>query len=131
MENTQSLDYLYYCAFFEFFGCEWDKYRKTFHCTCKLNQHICFKGILTSKFGPKDMLVWKRGSAFVYTEDENLWISSRLMWFYGIRPPGRSPWTLKKYFAQLKAGNSLERTMPKFPKWLFINVYLHLKGDML
>ena len=39
----------------------------------KLNQH---KGILTSKFGFKNMLLWKRGSAFVFTEDENLWIPS-------------------------------------------------------
>ena len=43
----------------------------------KLNQHLYFKGVLTSKFGSKDMLLWKRGSAFVSTEDENLWIPSR------------------------------------------------------
>ena len=42
----------------------------------KLNQHIHFKGILTSKSGSKDMLLWKRSSAFVSTEDENLWINS-------------------------------------------------------
>ena len=34
----------------------------------KLNQH---KGILTSKFGSK-YVAWKRGSAFVSTEDEKL-----------------------------------------------------------
>ena len=44
----------------------------------KLNQH---KGNLTSKFGSKEMLHWKRDSAFVSTEDENLCIVSRLMWF--------------------------------------------------
>ena len=44
----------------------------------KLSQH---KGTLTSKFESKDMLLWKRGSAFVSTEDKNLWIPSRLMWF--------------------------------------------------
>ena len=48
----------------------------------KLNQH---KGILTSKFGSKDMLHWKTGSAFVSTEDENMWIPSRLVWFDGTR----------------------------------------------
>ena len=40
----------------------------------KLNQHICFKGILTSKFVSKNMLIWKRGSAFVSTEDRKLLI---------------------------------------------------------
>lgn len=52
----------------------------------KLNQHIYYKGIMTSKFGSKDMLLWKRGSSLVSTEDEDLWIASRLMWFHGIRP---------------------------------------------
>ena len=47
--------------------------------TAKLNQHIYF----TSKFEfeSKDTLLWKRGSAFVSTEDGNLQIPSRLMWF--------------------------------------------------
>ena len=39
------------------------------------------KGILTLKFESKDMLLWKRDSSFVSTEDENLWIASRLIWF--------------------------------------------------
>ena len=30
------------------------------------------KGILTLKYGSKDLLLWKRGSVFVSTEDENL-----------------------------------------------------------
>ena len=34
----------------------------------KLNQHRYFKGIMTLKFGSKDMLLWKRGSSFVSTE---------------------------------------------------------------
>ena len=38
----------------------------------KISPHICFKGILISKFGFKDTLLWKRGSAFVSTEDRNL-----------------------------------------------------------
>ena len=45
--------------------------------TAKLNQH---KGTLTSKFGSKNMLIWKRDPAFVSTEDEKLWIPSRLIW---------------------------------------------------
>ena len=40
--------------------------------TAMLNQHIYFKGFLTSKFESKDMLIWKRGSAFVSTEDKDL-----------------------------------------------------------
>ena len=54
----------------------------------KINQH---KGILTSKFESKDMLFWKRGSAFDSTEDEDLWIPSRLMLFDGTRSPEMSP----------------------------------------
>ena len=40
----------------------------------KLNQG---KGIFTLKFESKDMLLWKRASSFVFTEDENLWVASR------------------------------------------------------
>ena len=54
----------------------------------KLNQH---KGILSSKIGTKDMLLWKRGSAFVSTEDKNLWVPSRLLSFDGTSIPERSP----------------------------------------
>ena len=48
--------------------------------TAKLKQHTHFKGIMTSEIGTKDMLLWKRDSSFVSTEDENLWIASRLIW---------------------------------------------------
>ena len=34
-------------------------------------QHIYFKAILTSEFESKNMLLWKRGSSFISTEDEN------------------------------------------------------------
>ena len=55
----------------------------------KLNQHyFSYKGIMTSKFGCKDMLLWKRGS-LVSTVDENLWIASRPRWFDETRPPER------------------------------------------
>ena len=55
----------------------------------KINQHICSKGILIPKFESKDMLLWKRGSSFVFTEDENLWIASRPIWFNGSKPSER------------------------------------------
>ena len=35
-----------------------------------------FENTLTSKFGSKDMILWKRDSSFVFTEDETLWIAS-------------------------------------------------------
>ena len=53
----------------------------------KLNQHGYYKGIMTFKFGCKDMLLWKRDSSFVFTEDKNLWIASSPIWFHGTRPP--------------------------------------------
>ena len=57
----------------------------------KLNQHVYYKGILTSEFGSKDMVLWKRGSSFVFTEDENLWIASRPILFDRLCPPKRFP----------------------------------------
>ena len=57
----------------------------------KLNQHVYYKDILTSKFGSKDMMLWKRGSSFVFTEDETLWIASRPIWYDTPRLPERLP----------------------------------------
>ena len=37
--------------------------------TAKLNQHLYFKGVLTSKFRSKDILHWKRASVCVSTEE--------------------------------------------------------------
>ena len=45
-----------------------------------LKQPMYCKGILTAKFGSKDMWLWKRGSDFVSTEDEKLWFLSKLIW---------------------------------------------------
>ena len=59
--------------------------------TAKLNRQIYLKVILISNYGSKDMLLWKRGYTFVSTEDENLRIPSRLLWFYGPRSPERLP----------------------------------------
>ena len=79
MDYIQCLDYVYYCVFFQFL-------------TVKelSNQHICFKGIMSSEFGSKNWLLWKRGCSFVSTEDENLWNPSRTMWFDESRLPKRS-----------------------------------------
>ena len=82
MENTQNLDYVYYCVFFEFLTVkELSTERHFIVWDVKLYQHKYYKGIMTSKFGSKDTLLWKRGSSLVSTEDENLWIASRLVWF--------------------------------------------------
>ena len=40
--------------------------------SAKQNQYVYYKGILTSEFGSKGMLLWKRRSCFVSTESENL-----------------------------------------------------------
>ena len=37
-------------------------------------QHIYFENALTSKFKSKDMLLWRRGFAFVSTGNKGLWI---------------------------------------------------------
>ena len=55
----------------------------------KLNRHIYFKGILILKFISKDLLFWE-SSSFVSTEDENLWIASRLLWLHQPRPTENS-----------------------------------------
>ena len=55
----------------------------------KLIQPMYFKNIMALKFGTKDMLLCKRGSAFVFTEDGKLQIPSRLIWFDQGRPPKR------------------------------------------
>ena len=63
--------------------------RKFIILAAELNQYVYYKGILTSEFGFKDMVFWKRGFSFVSTEDKNLWIASRPIWFHGTRPPER------------------------------------------
>ena len=59
--------------------------------SAKLNQHICSKGIMTYKFQSKDMVLWKRCSSFVFTEDETLWIDSKPIWYDRSHPPEKSP----------------------------------------
>ena len=45
------------------------------------------KGILNLKYGPKDLMFWKRGSIFVSTENESLRIYLRFIWFESLRHP--------------------------------------------
>ena len=57
----------------------------------RLIQFIYFKNVLTPKFKHKGKLLGKRISSFVSTENEELRISSRLMWFDQARPPETAP----------------------------------------
>ena len=57
--------------------------------TAKINQDVYYKPILTSEFGSKDMILWKRDSSFVFTEDETLWIASIPIWYDRPHPPER------------------------------------------
>ena len=52
-----------------------------------LNLGTAKKGILNLKYGPKDLMFWKRGSVFVSTENESLRIYLRFIWFESPRPP--------------------------------------------
>ena len=87
--------------------------------TAKLNQHIYFKGILISKFKSKDLLLWKRDSSFVSTEDENLCFPSRLMWFDGPRPLKGHHEHPKIILPNKKQEAVLEGTIFKFPNIVY------------
>ena len=54
-------------------------------------RHFIVNPNMSSKFGSKGMLLWKRGSTLVSTEDTKLLIPYWLMWFNGPRPPKRFP----------------------------------------
>ena len=91
MESSQSLDSVYYvfssnCLTLKELSIE----RSFIVWAAQLNQHVYYKGIMTSKFGSKDMMLWKRGS-FVFTEDETLWIASRPIWHDRSHPPEKLP----------------------------------------
>ena len=84
MENSQSIWIMYIFVFsLNFLTAE----RHLFLGAAKLNQH---KGILTSKFASKDMLLWKRCSSFAAIEDKMLSIAFRLMWFDQGRHPEKA-----------------------------------------
>ena len=79
MENSQRLWILYIIVFsLNFLAVKELSIEKHFIAwAAKLNQHAYYKGIMTSGFGSKDMVLWKRGSSLVFTEDETLWTPSR------------------------------------------------------
>ena len=55
----------------------------------ELIQDRYFEISLTSEFGSKNMMLWKGGPSFVFTEDETLWIASIPIWYDRPRPPER------------------------------------------
>ena len=90
MENSQRVWIMYIVFSLKFLTVkELSTERHFIIWAAKLNLHICSKGILTSEFGSKDMMLWKRGSSFVFTEDETLWIASRPIWYDRPHPPER------------------------------------------
>ena len=77
MENSQRVWILYIVFSLNFLTVkELNTEKHSIVWSAKLNQHISSKDIMTSKFGSEDMVLWKRGSSFVFTEDETLWIAS-------------------------------------------------------
>ena len=52
----------------------------------KLDQNGYHKS-MSSEFRSKNMMLWKRVSSFVFTEDETLWIASIPIWYDGPHPP--------------------------------------------
>ena len=59
----------------------------------ELIQYRYFENTLASKLKSKGMLLWRRDSAFVSTENERLWIYSELrkIQYDQGRPPEKSP----------------------------------------
>ena len=73
---------------------------------------------MISKFGSKNMLLWKRGS-FVFT-DENLWIASRPIWFDGTRHPEKFMNTpTKKILRSINSRKQFVESMPIFPNIVY------------
>ena len=58
----------------------------------ELIQNKYFENTLASKLKPKGMLLWRRDFAFVFTENEKLWVHSELrkIQFDQGRPPEKS-----------------------------------------
>ena len=67
--------------------------RHLFINAAELTQDRYFENTLASKLKSKGMLLWRRDSAFVSTENERLWIYSELrkIIFDQGRPPEKSP----------------------------------------
>ena len=90
MENSQRVWILYIVFSLKFLTVkELSTERHLIIWAAKLNQNGYHKGTITSKFGSKDMMLWKRGSSFVFTEDETLWIASIPIWYNRPCPPER------------------------------------------
>ena len=47
----------------------------------ELIQDRYIENTLTSEFGSKNMMLWKGGPSFVFTEDETLWTASIPIWY--------------------------------------------------
>ena len=87
MENSQRVWIMYIVFSLKFLTVkELNTKRHFIVWAAMLIQHVCSKGIMTSKFGSKDMMLW-RGSSFVFTEDETLWIVSIPIWYDRPCPP--------------------------------------------
>ena len=93
MENTQRISILYAimlslnCLNAEEGATAVKRY--LFINAAELIQDRYFEKTLTSELGSKDMVLWKGGSSFVFTEDETLWIASIPIWYDRPCPPER------------------------------------------
>ena len=89
MENSQRVWIMYIVFSLKFLTVkELSTERHFIIWAAKLNQNGFHKGIMTSKFGSKNMMLW-RGSSFVFTENETLWIASIQIWYDRPPPPER------------------------------------------
>ena len=79
-----------------------------------LIQHIYFENALISKFESKDMLLWRRGFAFGFTENDRLWIQSVLtkIRFDQGRPPEKSS---KIKSLSIRDSKSSQKKPDKYP----------------
>ena len=90
MENSQRVLILYIVFSLKFLTMKELRTERHFIIwAAKLNQNGYHKGIMTSQFGSKNMILWKKGSSFVFTEDETLWIASIPIWYNRPRSPER------------------------------------------
>ena len=90
MENSQRVWIMYIMFSLKFLTVkELNTKRHFIVWAAMLIQHVYYKAILISEFGSKNMMLWKRGSSYVFTEDETLWIASIPIWYDRPRPPER------------------------------------------
>ena len=92
MENTQRILILYIMLSLNCLNAEEGATaakRYLFINAAELIQDRYFENILTSKFGSKDMILWKEGSSFVFTAVETLWFASIPIWYDRPHPPER------------------------------------------